>query len=73
MSRKPSIERGVADRYAVSGEAIFEFSAGKRGKRLGGLIAIRTVPTDTGEKVIVELYRLDEGVEVRTAPERDIV
>jgi hypothetical protein len=67
MTRKPSIERGIADRYAVSGESIFEFSAGWRGKRRGGLIAIRT---DADGLVIVEVYRVDEGVDVRVSTDR---
>jgi hypothetical protein len=67
MTRKPSIERGVADRYSVPGESIFEFSAGRRGKRRGGLIAIRT---GADGKVIVEVYRVDEGVDVRVSTDR---
>ena len=61
------IERGVADRYAMNDESIFEFSAGKRGHRRGGLISIRT---DADGKVIVEIYRCDEGVDVRVATDR---
>jgi hypothetical protein len=67
MASGPRLERGVADRYATSGEVIWEFSAGKRRNRRGGLLSIRSGPDG---QVIIELYRMDEGVEVRVSDER---
>ena len=59
--RKPTVTTNpVANQYAGPAERIIEYSAGE----LGGLISLRS--TDDG-RLIVEPYRHDNGVEIRTA------
>ena len=59
MSKRPTIRKGPASSYAGPNETIIEFSDGAGN---GGLISLRSA--DDG-RLIVELYRVDEGVEIR--------
>lgn len=58
--KKPTIKRGPASHYAGAGEAIVEFSDGQS----GGLISVRR---DAEGRMIVDVYRADEDVVVRSA------
>lgn len=61
---KPSVNlKPVAGNYAAPNERIIEFSNGRKSMDAlkGGLISIRTL--DDGS-VVVDVYRLDEGVTV---------
>ena len=58
---KPTITRGPASQYQGTGEIIREFSDG----RSGGLISIRR--NDVTDKLVVDIYRTDDDVEVRSA------
>ena len=60
MAGKPSIKRGPASAYAATSETIMEFNSGEPGGP-GGLISL--LRKDDG-KLLVSLYRLDDGVEV---------
>jgi hypothetical protein len=57
MSR-PTVKKGPASAYALSNEAIVEFSDDKS----GGLISISR---DRKDRLIVSVYRTDEDVHVR--------
>jgi hypothetical protein len=56
---KPVIRKGPASNFAEYGEAIYEFTDGQS----GGLIAIER---DDADRLIVDLYRMDPDVLVRT-------
>ena len=61
---KPLVFQGPANAYAGTDERILEFSNGGRGGALlGGLISV--LEPEPG-RLIVEVYRCDEGVEIRT-------
>lgn len=65
MKTRPTLKSPcVADQYHGPNERIAEFSF-PNGK--GGLIALRQHP----ELCIVDVYRCDEGIEVRTANPKD--
>jgi len=55
---RPMIRRGPASAYQLTGETIVEFTDGQS----GGLIAIKR----SGGRLLVDLYRLDDDVVVRT-------
>jgi len=60
-SRRPRVTlKCPADRYAGAGERIVEFFDDGTGK--GGLISIRA---DAHGRLIVDVYRCDDGVTVR--------
>lgn len=71
MLRKPRLNpSGVADQYAVGGERIAEFTDPNEGGG-GGLIAIRHTPDGVnGIRTVVEVYQLDQQVEVRVSKRR---
>jgi hypothetical protein len=58
-TRKPTIRKGPAERYAPAGESIYEFSDGKS----GGLISIRRHPL-SGE-LTLQVYNADADVVVQ--------
>lgn len=59
-ARRPTVKRGVADRYAGPGEKIVEvWSAALR---KGCLLSVRERPDGT---LLIEAYRADPGVCVR--------
>lgn len=57
---RPTVKRGVADRYASPGETIVEVYSRALGK--GCLLSVRETPDGT---LILEAYRADPGVFVR--------
>lgn len=61
--RRPKLHKHQYPPQAAN-EAAFEFYS----KSSGGLLTL----TDTGEKLIVDLFRLDDTVEVR-APEKNLM
>lgn len=60
-ARKPAVYTGGANYYAASGERIVEITD-NNGARLGALMAVRSV--EDGERLHIELYRMDKGVSV---------
>jgi len=60
---RPTVTKGPASHYASAGETIVEFSDG----RSGGLISIRR---DGQDRLVVDLYRLDDDVVVRHSGEK---
>ena len=68
--RKPRVlTKCVANAYTSNAERIVEFSNGARDETYkGGLIAFRNLPDGT---LLINLYRMDKGVTVRVAKERD--
>ncbi len=65
MAKPRIISPCVAERHNSNGnERIAEFSAGPNAT--GGLLSVRSY----GDKVVAELYRLDDSVVVRTDPDR---
>jgi hypothetical protein len=65
-SRKPVvITNCVASLYEAANEKVVEFSTASG--ELGGLISLR----DMGDRLVIEIYRLDAGVEVLLADRRE--
>ncbi len=60
-AKRPSVTvNPVADRYSMQGERIIEFSS----EVGGGLISLRV--SNDGKQLLVDLYRCDPTVVVRT-------
>ncbi len=60
VAKPPKVNTNpVAGAYAAPGERIIEFSDA-RGKGTGGLVSL----VDTGEELVVRVYRMDAGVQV---------
>jgi hypothetical protein len=70
MKRRPSVQLPcIADRYAATGERIVEFNAND-GTGRGGLISLRLRGEGEEGALLVELYRLSDGVVVDVDPPR---
>jgi len=62
MARKPTIRKGVASHYAGPGENVYDVGDG----RSGALIRVYRNPADDDAPLIIEVYRADADVIVRT-------